>query len=313
MKSFLAALALLATTLPAHTETTATAPHVATDIAPVHALAAAVMLGVGEPDLIMPPSADPHHYAMRPSEARALGQADLVFWVGAGLTPWLAGAIETLAEDAKIITLMHNPDTRTWPMRSDAAFGGKEHSGHDHSHSHGHDHGDTDPHAWLDPENGKAWLQAIATALSDADPANASIYMANAALAKQEIDATVTQIEAILQPTKGLKFLAFHDSYQYFEQAFSRPASGAIGSGHAERPGPARIAELRALVAAKSITCILAEQDVGTNLIETVFEGRSKQVVYADPLGRDLTLGASLYPNTLLNLATALATCPQVR
>ncbi|PIP97144.1 MAG: zinc transporter, partial [Rhodobacterales bacterium CG18_big_fil_WC_8_21_14_2_50_71_9] len=76
------------------------APQVATDIAPVHALAARVMAGVGAPSLIVPPGASPHGYALRPSEAAALERADVVFWVGAALTPWLEGAIDALAGDA---------------------------------------------------------------------------------------------------------------------------------------------------------------------------------------------------------------------
>ena len=65
-------------------------PRVATDIAPVHSLVAMVMEGVGTPDLIIPSGATPHSYAMRPSEARALAQADMVIWIGPALTPWLA-------------------------------------------------------------------------------------------------------------------------------------------------------------------------------------------------------------------------------
>jgi len=60
----------------------AAAPRVVADIPPVHALAAEVMRGVGAPDLILPPGAHPHDYAMRPSEAALLGDADVVFWIG---------------------------------------------------------------------------------------------------------------------------------------------------------------------------------------------------------------------------------------
>ena len=74
------------------------APRVAADIAPVHAIVARVMAGVGEPHLVIPPGASPHGYALRPSEARALQDADLVVWVGPVLTPWLADPIETLAD-----------------------------------------------------------------------------------------------------------------------------------------------------------------------------------------------------------------------
>ncbi|MEC8041367.1 MAG: zinc ABC transporter substrate-binding protein [Pseudomonadota bacterium] len=75
------------------TATTALAdvPRVVTDIAPVHALVAQVMGDLGAPDLLVDPGSSPHSYAMRPSQARALEKADLVFWIGEPLTPWLEG------------------------------------------------------------------------------------------------------------------------------------------------------------------------------------------------------------------------------
>ena len=45
----------------------------------------------------MAPGATPHGYAMRPSEAAALEDADIVVWIGPDLTPWLEDAIGTLA------------------------------------------------------------------------------------------------------------------------------------------------------------------------------------------------------------------------
>ena len=62
----------------------ADAPNVAVDIAPVHSLVARVMEGVGAPSLIVQPGASPHEYSLRPSEAAALQEADLVFWMGGG-------------------------------------------------------------------------------------------------------------------------------------------------------------------------------------------------------------------------------------
>ena len=78
---------LLATAaLPAFAD----APRVVTDIAPVHSLVSQVMAGVGTPDLLLDGSADPHSVQLKPSQARAVSQADLVVWVGEELEPWLA-------------------------------------------------------------------------------------------------------------------------------------------------------------------------------------------------------------------------------
>ena len=88
----------------------AAVPDIAVDIAPVHSLVAQVMGTLGEPKLVISPGASPHGYSLRPSEAQALQDADIVFWISPGLTPWLADAINTLAPDAKHMEMLEVPD-----------------------------------------------------------------------------------------------------------------------------------------------------------------------------------------------------------
>jgi zinc transport system substrate-binding protein len=118
-------------------------PRVAADIAPVHSLVARVMDGVGTPDLIVQSGASPHEYSLRPSEAEALQEADLVFWVSPDLTPWLADAIETLAADASVTELLEADGTIQLEIREGALFeahehGDDEHEGEEHA-DHAHD------------------------------------------------------------------------------------------------------------------------------------------------------------------------------
>ncbi|WP_299962428.1 zinc ABC transporter substrate-binding protein [uncultured Roseobacter sp.] len=117
--------------------TLAETPRVAADIGPVHSLVRSVMAGAGEPDLILPPGASPHGYAMRPSEARALSAADLVVWVGPALSPWLAEPVETLAPEAVHLEVMDLPGLTLLPFRTGEMFAGG-HDGHDHGAHDGH-------------------------------------------------------------------------------------------------------------------------------------------------------------------------------
>ena len=124
-------------------------PRVAVDIAPVHALAAQVMAGVGVPDLVLPPGASPHSYALRPSEATALARADLVIWIGADLTPSLARAIDQLSQGASRLTLLEVPGAVLRETRTGASFESHDHSddhGHDDHDEHDHDEHDHDEH-----------------------------------------------------------------------------------------------------------------------------------------------------------------------
>lgn len=317
----------------------ADAPKVAVDIAPVHSLVAKVMDGVGTPDLIVQPGASPHEYSLRPSEAKALQDAALVFWIGSDLTPWLTDTIETLAPDAAVTALLEANGTIELEFREGALFEAHDHgdddhdeeghndhkeeghadeeAGHDDHADHadevagheGHDHGAHDPHAWLSPQNAMTWLNVIAGQLSAADPDNAGAYFANAATGRTEIEALIGEVTATLDPVRDGQFVVFHDAYQYFEMDFDFPASGAISIGDASDPSPARIAEIQGRIAEQGIDCVLAEPQFNPGLVATVLDGTEAQTGILDPLGSDLEPGPTLYPQLIRNLSTALAGC----
>ena len=312
----------------------AQAPRVAVDIAPVHSLVARVMEGVGTPDLIVQPGASPHEYSLRPSEAAALQDADLVFWIGADLTPWLTDTLDTLASDAVVSALLKTPDTVLLEFREGALFEAHDHAEHDdHGHDeHGHDehgdeehahdvhdhaeeahddhaHGAHDPHAWLSPQNASNWLNVIAGQLSAVDPDNAGTYFANAAAGRAEMDTLIAEVNATLEPVRGGAFIVFHDAYQYFESDFNFPAAGAISLSDASDPSPARIAEIQNRIAEEAINCVLTEPQFNPGLVETVLDGTQAETGILDPLGSDLEPGPALYPVLISNLASALAKC----
>ena len=292
-------------------------PRVAVDIAPIHALVAQVMEGIGMPDLIIQPGATPHEYSLRPSEAAALQSADLVFWIGPDLTPWLEEAIETLAPAADLTTLMDIDGTVQLEFREDAVFEAHDHSDHadedDHDDHDDHaDHGDHaghDPHAWLSPKNAMTWLEVIAGRLSAVDPVNSDAYVANAASGRAVIEALMDEVDATLDPVRGRAFIVFHEAYQYFETDFDVSASGAISISDASDPSPARIAEIRGQIAEQGVDCVLAEPQFNPGLAATVLRGSDAQMGIVDPLGADLELGAELYPQLIRNLSNALAEC----
>ena len=288
-------------------------PQVAVDIAPVHSLVARVMDGAGTPDLIIQPGASPHEYSLRPSEAAALQNSDLVFWIGPDLIPWLTDTIETLAKDASVTSLLDLDGTVQLDFRESALFevhDHDDHDDHDGTAAHDkHDHGDHDPHAWLSPKNAMTWLNVIAGQLSAVDPDNAGAYFANAAAGRTEIDLLIGEVTATLDGVRGGSFIVFHDAYQYFEMDFNFPASGAISVSDASDPSPARITEIRDRIAQQGIDCVLAEPQFNPDLIATVLDGTNTQTGILDPLGSDLEPGSSLYPELIRNLSTTLASC----
>lgn len=301
MRLFLALL-LSALSGPALAEV----PKVATDLPPVHGLVSRVMEGLGTPALVVPPAASAHSHDLRPSEAAALEQADAVFWVGEALSPWLLRPVETLASDATVVELLDTEGTALLPFREAEEFGA-DHAGHDHDHGHGHD--DIDPHAWLDPANAQHWLEVIAGVLSDLDPENAGTYRANAEAGRAEIDEAFQKLQEQLKGADGIRYLVFHDAYQYFEARFGLEPVGAVTLGDAAAPGPARIAKLQEQLIRSGTFCLLTEPQENSQLIGVLSKGGAMKIVEIDPLGTGVLAEAPFYPAFLASLGNSFDAC----
>ena len=137
---------------------------VVASIKPIHSLASYLMDGVGKPDLIVDGYASPHGFAMKPSHAKMLQNADLIFWVGEDLENFLEKPLKSIAKKAEKIELMETKGLKKLEFRERNIFeehGHDEHKEHGHKEDkhddhHGHAHGEHDPHIWLDPINAKA-------------------------------------------------------------------------------------------------------------------------------------------------------------
>ncbi|WDR00978.1 zinc ABC transporter substrate-binding protein [Devosia sp. J2-20] len=308
------------------TTTAWAAPGVVASIKPVHSLVAAVMEGVGEPDLIVDGSASPHTYALKPSDADALQNADLVFWTGHGLELFLGDALETLSTGADVVELAAAPGIVLLPVREGGAFEAHEHDDqHAHDAIHDHDgaedhamkgeqsaddeHGEGDMHFWLDPENAKLMVTQIATSLAQADPANASTYQTNAEAQLVRLDELEAEIDAMLAPVKDKPFIVFHDAYQYFEARFGLNLAGSITVTPDTMPGAARIDELKTRLVELGAACVFAEPNFAPTIINAITEGSAARSGTLDPEGGALEAGIDLYPNLLRGLATSLVDC----
>ena len=286
-------------------------PRVVADIAPVHALVSMVMEGVGEPTLLIPTSASPHGHSLRPSEADALQNANLVFWIGEALTPWMESSIDTLAKDAKTIELLSAYGLTLLEFREEAIF-----ENHDHEHEHEgahhedeHHHEGVDPHAWLAPENAIIWLDLIAEELAEVDPENAPQYRQNATSGISIITLASTQIMKDLSDVQDTPFIVFHDAYHYFEASFGVEALASVSVSDATAPGPKRVQELRNLVEEADIKCIFTEPQFDPRMAQTVIEGSDAQIGTLDPLGSGIDLGSSFYPELLNAMAQSMRDC----
>ena len=166
---------------------------VVASIKPIHSLVSYLMDGIGKPDLIVDGYASPHGFAMKPSHAKMLQNADLIFWVGEDLENFLEKPLSSIAKKAEKIELIEIKGLQVLKFRERNIFdehdhehghddhGKKEddHDDHGHDDHDGHAHGEFDPHIWLDPINAKAMLNEMAEHLIENDPKNETKYKSN--------------------------------------------------------------------------------------------------------------------------------------
>lgn len=290
----------------------ADAPRVVADIAPIHALVARVMQGVGTPELLIRPEVSPHDYAMRPSEAHALQEAEVVFWTGHILTPRLEKTIETVAHSAQSVVLSEIQGITLLEFRQNAIFGDEDMHDDDADHhvdEEGHDHGSIDPHIWLDPENARLIVVRIAEVLAEIDPPNAELYATNAIISASEIQAQSAEISDMMAPVKDREFLVFHDAYHYFENRFGLEATGAVLVSDAATPSAGRLTELRSIVAENNVVCVFSEPQFNPKVLQAVTEGAQVKTAELDPMGVKIAAGAGLYSKMLHKLAATMVEC----
>ncbi|AUH65859.1 zinc ABC transporter substrate-binding protein [Paracoccus zhejiangensis] len=282
---------------------TADAPSVIADIPATGSLVQQVLGDLGEVRVLLPAGGNEHHHQIRPSDAAALQEAGLLVWIGPDLTPWLARSADSLNSGVSL-RLLDLPET------SLRAFSDED--DHDHAHEDGHDHahGPTDPHAWLDPQNGKIWLTAIAGALSEADPENATTYTANAEAGVAKIDDAAAAVTAQLAPVAQDRFVAFHDAYGYFTEAFGLAPAIPVALGDASTPSAARLSAIRDTITAEKVTCAFPEAGHDPSLIESLIAGTPIRAGEAlDPTGSGQPMGPSLYPAILTGMGETISAC----
>lgn len=309
---------------------------VVVSIKPIHSLVSGVMAGVGVPSLIVEGAGSPHTYALKPSQARALQDADVVFWVGAALETFLEKPLESLGANAGIEALMDIPGLKQLPFREDGPGHDadeeshakhedahenahedehKHEAGHkdahedEHEDEHHHDHGEFDPHVWLDAENAKQMVRHISMTLVKTDPANAEVYRANTVAVLKRLDALDVQMTARLAPVADQPFVVFHDSYQYLEERFDLMAVGSITVVPDVMPGAERVGEILHRIHELKAVCIFAEPQFTSKLVQVIAQEGGVRTSVLDPLGAGIPAGPEQYFSLMGKLTDSMVEC----
>jgi len=289
---------------------------VVTSIKPVHSLASAVMEGVGAPVLLIRGAVSPHSFNLRPSDARHISEADLIFVIGEGIESSLVRHIDSITIDASVVHLAEIPDLPLLDFRTEHDFGGHDEHGHDehghdeHGHDeHGHDHGDFDPHVWTDPAIAQILVGAMAGNLAEMDPANAERYAENAERLIDRLRELDAEIATATKPVVGKPYIVFHDAYQYFETRYGLNSVDTILLSPEQMPSANRLQAVRQRIQETGAVCVFREPQFNDNIVNVIVEGTAVRTGIMDPLGADLEDGPDLYFMLIRNMASSLREC----
>lgn len=288
-------------------------PQVLASIAPIHSLTAAVMEGIGAPELLVSPTVSEHDYALKPSDVRKISGADLVVWIGAPLETYLVKALET--ESVQQLELIDAAGVDPHPFQQERRAHEEEDIGaHDaeekaQTDEAGHEHSGLDPHVWLDPVRAVKIVEAIAGALAAVDPENAGRYRENATRMIGELDALDQDIRARLAPVAARPFITFHDGYSYFVERYGLNQVGQFTVDPDRRPGAATVRALRETIAAERVGCAFSEPQFDPDVVEGVAGEARMRVGVLDAIGAGLELGPTLYASLLRRNTEAVENC----
>ena len=293
------------------------APRVVVSIKPLHSLVAGVMKGVGEPYLLMKGAASPHTFSLKPSDARELERARVIFWVGEVLAPGLERPLEVLPKKANILALakVKGLGVRKLKLREGGLWEGRDddHGEEKQAGAKGHhgeeDHGGFDAHIWLDPMNARKWVDAIAHELGEVDSRNKKKYETNARNLKARIDGLHEELARTLAPVKDAPYIVFHDAYQYMEKRYGLTPIGSVTLSPEKKPGTARLVAIRKKIRGSKSICVFTEPQFQPRLVQTVIRGTAARTGVLDSLGASVPAGEDAYFILMRAMAKSLKTC----
>ena len=276
---------------------------VLTSIKPLQLIAAAVQNGVAVPEVLLPPGASPHNYALRPSDVRKVQSVDLLYWIG----PDMEGFLPRVLNGRKLPSVA----VQDLPGLKLRHFAQDNHSHAEETDDHDHDHrpGSLDAHLWLSPVNARVIADKMAADLSAADPANAPRYQSNAKAFDERLDALDQRLKKRLAGVEGKPYFVFHEAFDYFEDAYGLKHAGVFAVAAEVQPGAQHVAAMRTRLQEVGKTCVFSEPPLRPRLAETLVAGLPVKLAELDALGGYTPATAQGYEQVLEKLGNDLAGC----
>ncbi|MCG8520809.1 MAG: zinc ABC transporter substrate-binding protein [Pseudomonadales bacterium] len=297
--------------------TPAAATNVVASIKPVELLVKAVAGDSVEVSTLIPPGSSPHNYSMKPSQRRALEQANVIFWVGPEMESFLnrllggkefAGrAVAFLeSEGAEPEHDEHHDEHNHEPEHEEH----DDHGHHDEPDVHHHDHGDgEDPHIWVDPMLALDMAKDIRNALSELEGVNPEELNANLERFQAELLSKEKSIRASFAGLDDISLFAYHDAFTRYAEHYGLTLEGVLTLNPELSPGARHIADVQAKLEAANHPCLLTEPQFNRQWWRSITEGLNVTFSTWDPLATDIESTPAGYIEFQQSVADAVLKC----
>lgn len=260
-------------------------PLVVSSIKPVQLLVAAVAGERVDNRRLLEPTASPHHFQLRPSDARLLRSADAVFWIGPPLERFLTKPLATGSASHAL-----------WP------------GGAGDEHDRGHDH-EIDAHIWMSTAQVRRMTQRIVEVLSQRLPAQRAAFEASAETFLRQLAALDRSLAEKLQPVRQRRYLLLHDGYRHFERQYGLQHAAVVTASSEQLPGTRHAAQLRERLLAGEFDCVFLEPQYDPALVASLLRDVRITTIELDPMGVETKVDADGFLTFYRRLGEAFTRC----
>lgn len=288
------------------------ATQVVTSLKPIELLVKAVAADDVEITTLVPPGSSPHNYTMKPSQRRALENADAIFWVGPEMETFLARLLGGNEFGDRTYSLMHGEDVPEVDTDNDH----DDHGHKDHEHGHeeeghdAHDHGDgEDPHIWLDPALALDMARDIHKVLSRQEGAEVEALDANLKRFEKNLSGAERDITTRLEPVADIDLFTYHDAFTRFVEHYGLKLEGILTLNPELSPGAGHVAEVQEKLRTANQPCLMTEPQFDRQWWRSITEDLDITFSTWDPLATDVQPDRDGYINFQQGLADAVLQC----
>lgn len=195
---------------------------------------------------------DTHGVPMKPSFVPVMNRADLIILAGLDLEHAFLPALLEASKNPRIqVNRSGYVDCSRGIFPLDVPKSTEHYAGDVHPYG--------NPHYMLDPVRAKIAISNIYNALVEFAPQYKSEFMRNRDAYLAKLNARITEWEKDAKTLKGVKFISYHEEWNYFAEHFGMDYFGTVELRPGIDPTPRHIEELVASMKVRHVPIVVRE------------------------------------------------------